>query len=169
MSLRFTKIKTKFNEAIVIEPKIYEDYRGYFKETFRKNEFAELGIPTEFVQDNIAYSTKNVLRGMHYDFAVGKLVQVAFGRTYHVIADVRQDSPTYKQWQAFILSNENHRMIYVPPGFANGYLVLSDEAFVLYKQGTYYSDQGNKILKWNDESIGIEWPIKNPLLSKQDA
>ncbi|OLS21882.1 MAG: dTDP-4-dehydrorhamnose 3,5-epimerase [Candidatus Heimdallarchaeota archaeon LC_3] len=169
MAKRFEKINTKFVDAFILRPKVYEDFRGYFKEVFRQNEFKELGIEAEFVQDNISHSVKHVLRGMHYDNNVDKLVQVVHGKTYHVIVDMRKISPTFKQWQSFILSDANHNMILVPKGFANGFLVLSDLAWVLYKQGTYYTDKGNTILKWNDPSIGIKWPIKNPSLSEQDA
>jgi dTDP-4-dehydrorhamnose 3,5-epimerase len=162
-------IPTKFSEAKIIEPAVHEDYRGYFKETFRKNEYEKLGIHTDFVQDNVSWSVKNVLRGMHYDFNVTKLVQVIKGRTYHVIVDMREDSPTYKQWQSFILSNSNHRQIYVPAGFANGFLVLSDIALVHYKQGTYWNAESDRSILWNDPSIGIKWPISNPILSEKDG
>jgi dTDP-4-dehydrorhamnose 3,5-epimerase len=168
MTNRFRKVPTKFDSAFLIEPKVYEDFRGFFKETFRKNEFLDLGINVDFVQDNIAYSTKGVLRGMHYDHAVSKLVQVISGRTYHVIVDLRDGSPSFKKWQAFMLSGTNHKQIFVPAGFANGYFVLSDDAWVSYKQGTYFTDEGARVLKWNDPSVGIKWPFDNPILSEQD-
>ncbi len=162
-------VKTKFKEAVLIEPVVHEDYRGYFKETYKKNVYQELGIQTDFVQDNISLSYKNVLRGMHYDFNVAKLVQVVKGRTYHVIADMREDSPTFKQWQSFILSDSNHRQLFVPAGFANGFLVLSDIALVQYKQGTYWSAETDQGFLWNDPLVGIRWPIKDPILSEKDG
>jgi dTDP-4-dehydrorhamnose 3,5-epimerase len=162
-------IKTKFDGPLLIEPVVHEDFRGYFKETFRRNIYKELGIDTDFVQDNISWSYRNVLRGMHYDHEVAKLVQVVKGRTYHVIVDMREDSSTYKQWQSFILSDTNHRQIFVPKGFANGFLVLSNVAFVSYKQGTYWSAEGDHTLLWNDPTVGIKWPIANPILSEKDG
>lgn len=161
--------KTKFDGPLIIEPVVHEDFRGYFKETFRRNIYEELGIDTDFVQDNISWSYRNVLRGMHYDYEVAKLVQVVKGRTYHVIVDMREDSSTYKQWQSFILSDSNHHQIYVPKGFANGFLVLSEFAFVHYKQGTYWTASGDHTLLWNDPTVGIKWPIANPILSEKDG
>ncbi|MBN2230609.1 MAG: dTDP-4-dehydrorhamnose 3,5-epimerase [Candidatus Thorarchaeota archaeon] len=162
-------IKTKFKEAVLIEPVVHDDYRGYFKETFRKNLYHELGIDTEFVQDNVSWSYRNVIRGMHFDFNVAKLVQVVQGRTYHVIADMRESSETYKEWQSFILSDSNHRQLFVPAGFANGFLVLSDTALVHYKQGTYWNSETDQGFPWDDPSIGIKWPIENPILSEKDG
>lgn len=169
MSQRFQRIATKFDTACLIVPTLFEDYRGYFKECYRKNDFAALGIHDEFVQDNLSWSTRHVLRGMHYDFEVAKLVQVVHGRTYHVIVDLRAGSPTFKQWQSFILSEHNHRLIYVPKGFANGFLVLSDAALVSYKQSNYWNKETSHTLLWNDPSVNIGWPVKHPLLSEQDG
>jgi len=169
MIKKFTKINTKFKEAFLIKHYAFEDFRGFFKETYRKKDYAEFGINTDFIQDNISWSYKNVLRGMHYDYNVAKLVQVIYGRTYHVIVDMRKNSSTYKQWQAFILSGTNHLQIYVPKGFANGFLTLSEHAWVHYKQDNYYTTKGNKILKWNDPEVGIIWPTENPILSEQDS
>lgn len=154
---------------MLIQPMVFEDFRGYFKETFRKNQYAELGIEEEFVQDNISWSRKDVIRGLHYDYRVAKLVQVVCGRTYHVIVDMREDSPTYKQWQAFILSHENHRQIFVPKGFANGFLVLSDLAWVHYKQSDYFDPKSSHVLSWDDPEIGVKWPVQAPVLSEQDG
>ncbi|MHA1247407.1 MAG: dTDP-4-dehydrorhamnose 3,5-epimerase [Candidatus Thorarchaeota archaeon] len=166
---RFKAIKTKFDDVLLIEPTVYEDYRGYFKEVFRKRDYEEMGINVEFVQDNVSFSYKNVLRGMHYDFNVSKLVQVIRGRTYHVVVDMRENSETFKEWQSFILSDANHRQLFVPAGFANGFLVLSDYAIVHYKQGTYWSPETDRTLLWNDPSVGIKWPVKNPILSERDG
>ena len=166
---RFRKIPTKFKEAFLIKPLVFEDYRGYFKETFRKNIFLDLGIDVDFVQDNVSWSYKNVLRGMHYDYNVAKLVQVIHGRTYHVIVDMNENSPTYKEWQSFTLSSDNHLQIFVPKGFANGFLVLSDQVWVYYKQSDYYNPATSRVLKWNDPSVNIKWPIQNPILSEQDG
>ena len=161
-------LPTDLTDARIVVSDPFEDHRGFFKETFRANRFAEFGITTEFVQDNISRSTKSVLRGMHYDFDVAKLVQVVYGQTYHVIADMRPGSPTYCKWQSFILSHENHKQIYVPPGFANGFYVLSDMAFVYYKQGTYFSQAGERQLRWNDPAVDVRWPSDAPILSEKD-
>lgn len=154
---------------MLIRPLVFEDFRGFFKETFRKNEFEKFGINSEFIQDNVSWSYRNVLRGMHYDFSVAKLVQVIHGRIYHVIVDMRENSETYKQWQSFILSSENHHQIYAPKGFANGFLVLSDQVWVHYKQDNYFNPKTSEILKWNDPSVNIKWPCSNPILSEQDG
>lgn len=169
MSNRFRAIPTQLEDAILIEPTAYEDFRGYFKETYRRSDYADLGIRDDFVQENISWSRKDVVRGLHYDQRLSKLVQVIHGRTYHVIADLREDSPTYRRWQAFILSDQNHRQVYVPRGFANGFLVLSDEVWVHYKQSDYYNPETSRVLAWNDPEIGVKWPVANPILSEQDG
>lgn len=169
MTQRFRAIPTKFKDAMLIEPTVHEDFRGFFKETFRANEYAELGIAEPFVQENVSWSTRHVLRGLHYDFNVAKLVQVVYGRTYHVIVDMREESETFRQWQAFILSHRNHRQVFVPKGFANGFLVLSDQAFVHYKQSAYFNPQTAQNLAWNDPEVRVEWPVDKPILSAQDG
>lgn len=169
MTERFSVVPTRFDTALLIRPVVHEDYRGYFKEIFRRSDYAALGITDEFVQENISYSTRHVLRGMHYDTGMAKLVQVIYGRTFHVIVDLREGSPTYRQWQSFILSHHNHLQVYVPKGFANGFLVLSDEVWVHYRQSAYYDPARAQTLLWNDPAIGIKWPVAQPILSEQDG
>jgi dTDP-4-dehydrorhamnose 3,5-epimerase len=159
---------TRIVGALIVIPDVYPDPRGSFKETFRVSEYAKGGITAAFVQDNVSRSTKGVLRGLHYDVNVTKLVQVICGETYHVIADMRQDSPTYLHWQAFTLSDEGHQQVFVPPGVANGFYVLSDVAFVHYKQGTYYNPATDRCVRWNDPALNVAWPGDVPILSDKD-
>jgi dTDP-4-dehydrorhamnose 3,5-epimerase len=162
---------TKFSEALVIAPDVFNDERGYFKETYSQKKYEALGVPDVFVQDNVSYSSRGVLRGMHYDFRLSKLVQCLHGAIYDAIVDMREDSPTYKQWDALELSSDNHLQLYVPRGFAHGFYVLSDSAIVLYKQSALYDPQQERAVSWRDPSIGIEWPLegREPLLSPKDA
>lgn len=162
------RIETELKDAFIIVPDVYKDHRGFFKEIFREEEYRKLGIETRLVQDSVSFSTKGVLRGLHYDFSVTKLVQVVYGQTYHVIADLRPESPTYRRWQAFTLSHENHWELLVPAGFGNGFYVMSDVALVLYKQGTYFNPATERLLRWNDPAIGIRWPTDDPIMSEKD-
>lgn len=162
---------TKFSEALVIAPDVFGDDRGYFKEIYSEKKYEALGIPGPFVQDNISCSRKGVLRGMHYDFRMAKLVQCIEGVIYDAIVDMREDSPTYCQWDALELSSDNHLQFYVPPGFAHGFYVLSDYAVVMYKQTALYDPKFERAVSWCDPGIGIEWPLNGtqPLLSPKDA
>ena len=165
-------VKTKLHDCVIIEPEVFGDERGFFLETFQADRYAELaGIKLPFVQDNHSRSSNAVLRGLHYQKTKpqGKLVRVVRGEVYDVAVDIRQDSPTFGQWESVILSEENKRQLWVPPGFAHGFLVLSDTADFEYKCTDYYepSDEGSVL--WNDPDLDIPWPIATPILSNKDA
>jgi len=167
-------IETKINDLVIIEPTIFGDERGYFLETYNSEEFKKYGIPTEFLQDNESKSKKGVLRGLHFQLVnpQGKLVRVISGEVYDVAVDLRKDSPTYGEWEAVILSGDNKKMFYVPPGFAHGFLVLSDEAVFTYKCTTLYDPTSDSGIMYNDEDLAIEWPIdrvEKVLLSEKDG
>lgn len=158
-------------EVILIEPKIFEDNRGFFMETYKYSDFSNFGIKEYFVQDNYSRSAKDVLRGLHYQKnpkAQGKLVRCLKGEIFDVVVDIRKDSPTYSKWISVILSEGNNLMLYIPPAFAHGFLVLSDSAEVSYKCTEEYSPEHEKGIIWDDPDINIRWPVKNPVLSKKD-
>lgn len=165
-------IKTSIPEILIFEPKVFGDDRGFFYESFNKAQFlAAANIETRFVQDNHSKSAKNVLRGLHYqiDQAQGKLVRVTHGEVFDVAVDLRTSSPTFGNWEGVYLSNENKRQIWIPPGFAHGFLVISDFAEFLYKTTDYYAPQHERCLKWNDEIVAIDWPLQGePILSEKD-
>jgi len=165
-------VRTKLNDCVIIEPQVFGDERGFFLETFQTDRYAELaGITLPFVQDNHSRSSKAVLRGLHYQKTKpqGKLVRVVRGEVYDVAVDIRQGSPTFGQWEGVILSEENKTQFWVPPGFAHGFLVLSDTADFEYKCTDYYypSDEGS--IMWDDPDLNISWPIKYPKLSDKDS
>lgn len=166
-------IGTDIPDVKLIAPKVFGDARGFFLESFREDRFADLiGEKVHFVQDNHSRSAKNVLRGLHYQEVnpQGKLVRVTSGSVYDVAVDLRKDSPTYLQWTGMTLSAENFRIAWIPPGFAHGFLVLSDSADLLYKVTTYYHPQSDRSLLWNDPDLAIQWPLQGaPLLSEKDA
>lgn len=153
-------ISTPLAGVVVIEPRVFPDGRGYFMETFSQSRYQEAGIETVWVQDNLARSTKGVLRGLHYQKpnAQAKLIQCALGEIFDVAVDIRRGSPTFGQWHGEILSQANHRQMLVPTGFAHGYCVISDEAVVLYKCSTFYSPEDEGSVLWEDPAVGIEWP-----------
>jgi dTDP-4-dehydrorhamnose 3,5-epimerase len=162
-------LPTKFKDAKLFVPDAFVDERGYFKETYAKNKYAELGLSDVFVQDNVSRSHRNVIRGMHYDMRVAKLVQCLMGAIFDVIVDAREDSPTYLQWEGYELTEDSHRQLYVPRGFAHGLLVLSDEVLVSYKQTEHYDPAHERGLAWNDPTVGIDWPlVGKPILSIKD-
>ena len=164
-------IKTKLKDCVIIEPKVFGDERGFFLETFQANRYADLaGITLNFVQDNHSRSSKGVLRGLHFQKTKpqGKLVRVVKGEVYDVAVDTRQGSPTFGQWEAVILSEENKKQFWVPPGFAHGFLVLSDTADFEYKCTDYYDPSDEGSILWNDPELKILWPIDNPNLSAKD-
>ncbi len=163
-------IKTKLPGVLIIEPQVFGDHRGFFLETYQQKSFIEAGIKESFVQDNHSRSKKGVLRGLHYQLtqSQGKLVRVSRGRVFDVAVDVRQGSPTFGQWEGVILDDETHRMFYVPPGFAHGFCVLSDEADFIYKCTDYYHPQSEQGIAWNDPEIAIEWPDMDYTLSEKD-
>ncbi|MBZ9636611.1 dTDP-4-dehydrorhamnose 3,5-epimerase [Clostridium sp. FP1] len=170
---RFNFIETKINGIYIIEPKVFGDNRGYFMETYNKNDFFEAGLTMEFVQDNESKSKKGVLRGLHFQtkHTQGKLVRVTEGQVFDVAVDLRKGSPTFGKWEGVILTAENKKQFYVPEGFAHGFLVMSDEAVFNYKCTDYYAPEYDSGVLWNDEDIAIEWPladIKEILLSDKD-
>lgn len=163
--------QTKLPGVIVFEPKRFGDSRGFFLETCRKDVLKEAGINECFVQDNHSRSTKGVLRGLHYQLVQpqGKLVRVARGAVFDVAVDVRQGSPTFGQWYGITLDEESMRVMYVPPGFAHGFVVLSGIADFIYKCTDYYHPQSEQGIAWNDPKIGIDWPLAEVILSDKDC
>ena len=165
-------VRTTIPDVVVIEPKVFGDARGFFLESWNARAFAIAGIRAEFVQDNHARSTRNVLRGLHYQIhqPQGKLVRVVVGEVFDVAVDLRRSSPTFGRWVGMNLSAENKQMAWVPAGFAHGYLVLSDVAEVLYKATGYYAPEHERSIVWNDPDLGIAWPLAGaPVLSAKDA
>ena len=156
-------ITTKIPDVLLFKPKVFGDERGFFMETFREQWFLERGINVNFVQDNHSSSGKNVLRGLHYQInnPQGKLVRVTKGEVFDVAVDMRSSSPTFGQSVSVILSEENKHIFWVPPGFAHGFLVLSDHAEFCYKCTEYYAPEHERSLLWSDASLNIEWPIEN--------
>ena len=156
--------------VFVIEPKVFGDKRGFFLETFRAEVFEEHGIPTQFVQDNHSRSSGSVLRGLHYQMIQpqGKLVRAATGAVFDVAVDVRQGSPSFGHWFGTELNEDNMKMMYVPPGFAHGFVVLSETADFIYKCTDYYHPETEQGIAWDDPDIGIDWPISDVMLSEKD-
>ena len=165
-------IATEIPGVLIIEPKVFGDQRGFFFESFSRRLFAEkTGVDADFVQDNHSRSARNVLRGLHYQIqhAQGKLVRVCAGEVFDVVVDIRKSSATFGRHAAFTLSAESKHMVWVPPGFAHGFLVLSDYAEFLYKTTDYWFPEFERTLAWNDPDLGISWPLLNePLLSAKD-
>lgn len=164
-------LPTNIREVVLLEPRVLADERGYFLETWSRMRYAEAGIDTAFVQDNLSFSRQGVLRGLHFQnpMAQGKLVSVACGAVFDVAVDIRQGSPTFGEWVGRELSEENHRQMYVPEGFAHGFLVMSETALVSYKCTRPYSPMDERALRWNDPDLGIDWPVVHPVLSVKDA
>jgi dTDP-4-dehydrorhamnose 3,5-epimerase len=164
---------TKLPEVKIIEPKVFGDARGYFYESFNGREFSEqVGVDVQFVQDNHSRSAKGVLRGLHYqiEHAQGKLVRVVEGEVFDIAVDIRKSSPNFGNWVGVHLSEANHRQLWVPPGFAHGFVVVSESAQFLYKTTDYWYPEHERSIVWNDPEIGIEWPIDfEPLLAAKDA
>ena len=167
------RIDTDLPDVFLIEPKVFGDARGFFMESYNRRAMAELGVDGEFVQDNHSRSARGVLRGLHYQIPQpqGKLVRVVAGAVYDVAVDMRKSSPTFGRWTGFELSAENKLMAWIPPGFAHGFLVLSDYAEFLYKTTDYYAPEHERSLLWNDPALGIAWPLGGtvPLLSAKDG
>jgi dTDP-4-dehydrorhamnose 3,5-epimerase len=165
-------IKTEIPEVLIIEPKVFGDARGFFFESFNTRAFATAtGLAPSFVQDNHSRSAKNVLRGLHYQIKQpqGKLVRVAAGEVFDVAVDMRKKSPTFGQWTGTTLSAENKRMLWVPEGFAHGFLVLSESADFLYKTTDYYAPEHERCVVWNDPAVNIRWPLTGePMLAAKD-
>jgi dTDP-4-dehydrorhamnose 3,5-epimerase len=165
-------IETPIPGALVVEPQVFSDGRGFFLESYNQNEMAEGGIRTKFVQDNHSFSVKNVLRGLHYQLRSpqAKLVRVITGEVFDVVVDLRRSSPTFGKSHAVTLSGENHRMLWIPQGLAHGFLVRSESAHVLYKVTNFYIPEDERCLLWNDPALPIAWPLEgNPIISAKDA
>jgi dTDP-4-dehydrorhamnose 3,5-epimerase len=167
-------LPAEIQDIVIIYPVVYSDERGYFCETFQAKNFFKAGIPTQFVQDNQSGSHQGVIRGLHYQIrqAQGKLIRVTAGEIYDVAVDLRKSSPTCGKWKGHILSAENKRQIWVPPGFAHGFYVLSEWAEVLYKATDFYAPEWERTLLWNDPQVNITWPLANgqlPIISKKDS
>jgi len=167
-------VPTRLPEVILIKPRVFGDERGFFLETWQEKRFAATGIDAHFVQDNHSHSVRRTLRGLHFQIQQpqGKLVRVAQGAVFDVAVDMRHSSPRFGQWVGVELSSENHHMLWVPPGFAHGYLALSERAEFLYKCTDYYAPQYERAVRWDDPAIGVAWPLAQgaaPTLSSKDA
>ena len=164
-------IETKLSGAVIVEPKVFGDERGFFMETWHQARYEDAGLPTGFVQDNLSFSTGGVLRGLHFQNPdqQGKLVQVLQGEVFDVAVDIRVGSPTFGEWEGIILSSENKRQFYVPEGFAHGFLVTGDSALFSYKCTAKYNPSAEGFVLWNDPEIGIKWPLgASPVISEKD-
>jgi dTDP-4-dehydrorhamnose 3,5-epimerase len=164
-------LQTPIPEVLLIQPPYFGDPRGWFLETWQQTRYAQAGVPTEFVQDNVSFSQKGVLRGLHYQHprGQGKLVQVLQGEVFDVAVDIRVGSPTFGRHAAARLSHENHRQMYIPTGFAHGFCVLSDTALFAYKCTEFYLPECEGGILWNDPDLGIDWPLDKPILSAKDT
>ena len=168
----YTVTPTAIPDVLMLEPKVFGDSRGFFFESFNEQDFAQAtGLNVTFVQDNHSRSAKGVLRGLHYQLQQpqGKLVRVVRGAVFDVAVDIRRSSPTFGQWVGCELSEDNHRQVWIPPGFAHGFVVLSESADFLYKTTDYYAPAHERCIAWNDPDIGIQWPAGHtPVLSAKD-
>ena len=169
----YTVINTDLPEVLILEPKVFGDDRGFFYESFNQNDFTRAtGLDVSFVQDNHSYSQQGVLRGLHYQIqhAQGKLVRVTKGAVFDVAVDLRQSSPNFGRWVAVELSAQNKRQVWIPPGFAHGFVVTSEDAEFLYKTTDYWSPQHERCVLWNDPRLNIPWPLKGePIVAQKDA
>jgi len=166
--------RTTIPDVIVLQPKVFGDERGFFMETFRADDFAASGITESFVQDNHSGSQQGILRGLHYQIrqAQGKLVRAVAGEIFDVVVDLRRSSPTFGRWVGVLLSAKKKKQLWIPPGFAHGFYVLSEWAEVVYKATDYYAPEWERSLLWNDPALGIEWPLldgRPPVLSEKDS
>ena len=164
-------IRTQLDGVLILVPRVFDDDRGFFLETYHKEKYNKLGISVDFVQDNLSFSCAGTLRGLHYQHPndQAKLVQVLQGHVFDVTVDIRSSSPTFGKWLGFHLSAENRRQIFIPEGFAHGFCVLSDTALFLYKCSDLYAPDSEGGVLWSDPDIGIEWPVMEPILSDKDA
>ena len=167
----FTVTQTELAGVLVIEPAVYGDSRGFFLETFNQKRYAEAGLDRQFVQDNHSRSSRGVLRGLHYQLnhPQGKLVMAIKGEIFDVAVDIRRGSPTFGKWVGVNLSEENHKQLFVPEGFAHGFCVVSETADVIYKCTEVFTPGDDYGILWSDETVGIDWPISEPSLSEKDA
>jgi len=163
-------LRTELPGVLVVEPQVFGDERGFFMESFNGRRYREAGLPERFVQDNLSLSRRGVLRGLHFQHprGQGKLVSVLRGEVFDVAVDVRRGSPTFGRWVGLSLSEENRRQLYIPPGFAHGFVVLSEAALFFYKCTEYYAPECERTVLWSDPEIGIGWPVEEPVLSEKD-
>ncbi|MFC1798561.1 dTDP-4-dehydrorhamnose 3,5-epimerase [Thermodesulfobacteriota bacterium] len=168
--MQISIIKTNIEDVIIVKPDVFQDDRGFFTEVFRKDQFDELGLPSNYVQLNHSGSVKNVTRGLHFqwDPPMGKLMRVTRGSAFLVAVDIRKNSPTLGKWFGLEVSKENQLQLWAPAGFARGFCVLSEYAEIQYLCTGVYSNKGESGILWNDPEIGIEWPVKSPILSEKD-
>jgi dTDP-4-dehydrorhamnose 3,5-epimerase len=161
---------TSLPGVMIVEPRVFADPRGFFMETYQKARFEEAGLAHEFVQDNQSHSIRGTLRGLHYQIQhpQGKLVRVVRGEVFDVAVDLRRSRPTFGRWIGIYLSEENKRQLYIPPGFAHGFCVISEEADFFYKCTDYYHPESERTVLWNDAALGIDWPVREPLVSDKD-
>ena len=157
-------------EVLIIEPDVYRDNRGIFFESYQREKYVQQNISAAFVQDNLSSSKRGVLRGLHYQLGnpQGKLVLAVSGEIFDVAVDIRKDSPTFGKWTGITLSSDNHLQVYIPKGFAHGYCVLSEKAYIMYKCTDYYAPFEERGILWNDTSLNITWPVAEPILSERD-
>ena len=165
------RIETKIADVVLLEPEVHGDERGFLVETFSTKTWAELGVDVEFVQDNHSRSSRDILRGLHFQTSPGqaKLVRCVRGRIFDVAVDLRRDSPTYRQWEGYELDDQAHRQLFVPAGFGHGFCVMSEVADVHYKLSSYYDPDTEAGIAWDDPDVGIEWPLADPQVSERDA
>lgn len=166
-------VETRLSGVVRIEPRVFDDERGYFMETWQARRFSDAGLDANFVQDNFSHSTKSTLRGLHYQIRQpqGKLVRVVSGEVFDVAVDIRRSSANFGHWVGEVLSEENKNQLWVPPGFAHGFLVLSETAEFEYKCSDYYAPEFERAIRWDDPDIGIDWPLpdgEHPVLSAKD-
>ncbi len=164
------RLPTKLDGVVLLEPQVHGDERGFFVETFSAEAWAECGVDAEFVQHNHSRSGRGTLRGLHFQTEPGqaKLLRCARGAIFDVAVDLRRDSPTYGQWEGHVLDDERHRQLFVPIGFAHGFVVTSDVADVSYLVSSYYDPATEAGISWDDPEVGVEWPVAEPLLSERD-
>jgi len=164
-------IAADIKDVLIIEPRVFTDDRGYFLETYHVSRFKSAGLPDAFVQDNLSFSVKNTLRGLHFQVThpQAKLIQVISGEIFDVAVDIRPTSPTFSRWVSVHLSEHNKRQILIPEGFAHGFCVLSDSAHVVYKCSDFYDPDDEGGILWSDPAVGIDWPITHPIVSAKDA
>lgn len=164
-------VRTGIEGVLLIEPKVFGDHRGFFLETFQEERYREAGIAQRFVQDNHSRSRRGILRGLHFQRShpQGKLVSALRGRVFDVAVDIRPESPTFGKWHAAVLDDENHHQLWIPPGLAHGFCVLSDVADFVYKCTDYYHPEDEGAVRWDDPDIGIDWPVAEPILSDKDS
>jgi dTDP-4-dehydrorhamnose 3,5-epimerase len=162
---------TELEGVLILEPRLFADDRGFFMETFHAERYRAAGVPTSFVQDNFSRSVRDTLRGLHFQepHAQGKLVQALSGRVIDVIVDVRRGSPTFRRWIAVELTGEHPKQVWIPPGYAHGFCVISESADFVYKCTTPYAPEAERSIRWDDPELAITWPVSAPRLSKKDA